>query len=359
MELLNLEKKYRNFYGPAFEVKVEGNDLVQAGVEISSVSVDNTLDGADSFSFTVNNSYDLTRREVRWLDSLFSLGQNVEIRMGYTDRFATMMTGLITSVRANFPSGAEPSLEVSGFDLSHNMMKKKHSPPWPPDIKDSDIAAKIASGYGLKAVVDDTKVKHPEVKQNQESDFEFLTRLAERNAFEFFVFGKDLYFRAPATDEDPAVTLEWGKTLVSFSPELNLSEQVSEVEVRGWDPGAKKEIVGKAKSGDEQGADSGRKTGSELVKTAYKQKVTECLHMPVFSQEEGDMMARAILNRHAQGLVKGSGESIGLPEVLAGKNIKLTGLGKKFSKTYYIERTSHMIGSAGYRTTFNIKENAI
>ncbi|MFA5384758.1 MAG: hypothetical protein WC364_08870 [Eubacteriales bacterium] len=206
-----------------------------------------------------------------------------------------------------------------------------------------------ASGY--------RKVKYPDVKQDQESDFEFLTRLAQRNHFEFFVFGRTLYFRAPANDEDPILSLEWGKTLISFSPELDLTNQVSEVEVRGWDVTAKKEITGTAKKGDEQGTDSGRKTGSELIQNAYNTKIIEHIRLPLFSQEEADRMARTILNRHAEGLVKGAGQTIGIPELLAGKNIELKGLGTKFSKAYYIESTSHVISGSGYQTTFNVKSS--
>ncbi|OPX86528.1 MAG: Phage late control gene D protein (GPD) [Pelotomaculum sp. PtaB.Bin104] len=359
MEFIDLEKKYRNFYAPAFQVKVEGKDLLHAGVEIGNISVDNTLEGADSFSFMVNNSYDAVRRELKWMDQLFAPGSGVEIKMGYTDKFESMLTGLITSVRVTYPAGGLPFLEVSGFDLSHRMMKGRQSTPWPPDVKDSDIAKKIASKYSLSSVVEDTRVKHPEVNQDQESDFDFLTRLAQRNHFEFFVFGRTLYFRAPANDEAPVINLEWGKTLVSFSPEINLGEQVSEVEVRGWDARAKKEIVGRAKTGDEQGRDSSGRTGSEMVNSVYSQTVTERLRLPVDSREEADNRARAILNRCADGLVRGNGESIGIPELLHGKNIKLDNLGKKFSKTYYVERTNHSIGSSGYRTTFSVKENAI
>ncbi len=359
MEFSALEKKYRNFYAPAFEVKVEGENLLQKGVEVVSVSVDNTLDGADTFTFTVNNAYNAILRELMWIDQLLVPGKKTEIKMGYTDKLESMLVGLITSFRTSFPAGGQPTIEVSGYDLSHYMMKGKHSPPWPPDIKDSEIAQRIASKYGLGSVIEDTKVKHPTVKQNQESDFEFLRRLAKKNYFEFFVFGKTLYFRAPANDESPVLTLEWGKNLVSFSPELNFTEQISGVEVRGWDAKAKKEIIGKAKSGDEQGRDSGRRSGSDLAQGVYKEKVVEYVRFPVYSQDEADNLAKAILNKYAEGLVKGSGETIGIPEFLAGKNIKLEGLGKKFSKTYYVERTNHSISGSGYKTTFNVKENTI
>ena len=53
----------------------------------------------------------------------------------------------------------------------------------------------------------------------------------------------------------------WGRGLMSFSPEINLSEQVTEVEVYGWNVQTKKPIVGRARKGDEPGRDETRASG--------------------------------------------------------------------------------------------------
>ena len=80
---------------------------------------------------------------------------------------------------------------------------------------------------------------------------------------------------------------------------------------------------------------------------------------PINSQEEAENLARSILNKISEGLVKGSGECLGIPKIMPGMNIELTGLGKKFSKVYYIEKTIHSVSSSGYKTTFHVKENMI
>lgn len=361
MDFTKLEKKYGDFYAPGFEIEIEGENIVRKGVEIVSLNVDNTLSGADRFSFTVNNVFDISKRELMWLDELFSFGKKVAIKMGYLDKLSLMMIGLITSIRTGFPAGGLPQLEVSGYDLSYCLMhtKKKRSTP---NAKHSEVAQAIASDHGLKSNVDDTEVTFPKVeKKEEESDFQFLEGLAKRNYFEFFVFGDTLYFRSADTakNEAPVATLEWGKGLVSFSPELNISKQVTEVEVKGWDIRAKREIIGRARKGDEEGREQNRKSGGELVQAICKEKVVERVSRPVYSQQEADKLAKAILNQRAEELVTGSGESIGIPEILAGKNIMLKGLATKFSKPYYIEKTKHTISSSGYRTTFNVKESTI
>jgi len=361
MEYTELAKKYDNFYAPVFEIKLDGADIQQKGVEIVSVNVDNTLEGADQFTFTVNNVFDVADRQLRWIDELFNFGKKIEIKMGYSDKKKTtlLMVGIITSIKTNFPAGGLPQLEISGYDLSYCMMKVKKSRS-KADAKYSEIIQTIASEYGLKGQIEDTQIKYPKVeKKEEESDFDFVTRLAKDKNFEFFVFEDRLYFRLPANDESAVVTLEWGKSLVSFSPEINISQQVSEVEVKGWDVQSKKEIIGRAKRGDEVGAERNGKSGSDLVQSICKEKIVERVQLAVYSQAEADARAKAILNQRAEGLLKGNGESIGLPEILAGKNIELKGLGRKFSSTYYIEKANHSITSSGYKTTFNVRENSV
>jgi phage protein D len=359
MDFSAFEKKYKNFYAPRFELTVAGEDVASQGMEIISVTVDNTLEpGTDHASFTVSNAFDVKKRDIRWFDQEIVVKKEVQMRMGYGDRLETMFIGTINSVRINFPAGGMPQLEVTALDLSHPMTTNKTPLSWY-NKTDSDIARELASSYKLIPQVEDTRVPHVTViKKDNQSDYDFLTERAEKNGFEFFIFERSLFFRRPAYQEEPIVNLEWGKTLMSFAPEVNVADQVKVVEVRGWDPKTKKEIVGRARTGDEEGRDQGRKSGGELVPGEAKEK-TERVHRPVYTQEEADRWAKAMLTRIAEGLITGNGECLGLPELRAGRNVLLEGIGKKFSKPYYVKTTNHNMSASGYRTTFNIKETTI
>jgi len=261
-------------------------------------------------------------------------------------------------VQTSFPAGGLPQINVSGFDLSYCMGKNKQSRNWN-DKTDSYIVAQVANEYGLNSTIEDTRVRHPNTEQSQESDLQFIKRLADRNDFELYVHLQELVFREPADDRTALIELEWGRGLLSFSPEFNIAEQVTKVEVRGWDINTKKEIVGKAGIGDETGRDPGRLSGGEMLKKCCHENTELKVRRPVFSQQEAKRRAEAILKDRAQMFVQGSGESIGIPEIWAGTNIKLSGLGKPFNKTYYIEQSTHTINTSGYRTTFKVKDTTI
>lgn len=357
----DLEEKYGNFHVPAFKILVDGKDLLSHYfMEIASVQVDNTLEGADRFSFVVNSTFNFQNREFAHLDDVFKFGNSVEIHFGYKDKsgMALLHRGYITAIQTSFPSGGLPQINVSGYDLSYTMTKGKHSDNWK-DSTDTEVVKLFAKKYGLEPVTDDSRVKLAKIEQSQESDFEFIEKLAKRNGFEFYTFDKQLFFRAPANNKPAVVSLEWGKGLVSFSPEINISEQVSKVEVRGWDVANKKEIVGTAGAGDEPGRDSNRRSGAEEIKKLCKDAGELKVRIPVYTQDEAKKHADAILKKRAEQFVQGSGESIGVPEILADTNIELLGLGKKFSRTYYVEQSTHTVSTSGYRTTFKVKDTTI
>jgi phage protein D len=359
MDITALEKKYADFYAPVAKVLVKGKDLIKKGIEITSITVDNTLEGADQFTFVVNNAFDIVDRKLLWLEKFFETGTRVEIKMGYLDKLKTLMVGLVTNVKTDFPASGLPQFTISGYDLSYRMMKNRKSRQ-SDDSKDSDIVQQIAKDYGLKVVgVEGTKLKLPRIEQNQETDFQFLTRLARQNGYEFFVFQDRLYFKKPSNDKSADITLEWGKGLVSFSPEINLAKQVKKVKFYGWNPKTKKPIIGSAGVGDEPGRDGSRASGGELLQSVVKGDAVHRERLPVYSQQEADRRARGKLKKASEDLLKGRGESIGIPELLADKNIELKGLGKLFNRTYYIEKTQHTVTAAGYKTTFNVKETTV
>jgi phage protein D len=196
------------------------------------------------------------------------------------------------------------------------------------------------------------------VKQdNQESDYEFIkNKLAKEIEFEFFMRENILNFRPPDNHKKSFVTtLKWGQSLFSFSPRLNIANQVSEVRVHHWNPKDQQAIVGIARRGQERGRDRGERSGGERL-DQVQSGVIKHVWQPVSSQDEAEQIAKSILNKLADELLTGSGECIGIPEILPGKNIKVEGVGEKYSKTYYIESTTHSMSTSGYKTTFNVKE---
>lgn len=366
MNFSKLSNTYKNFYAPAFAIEVEGQDLLLEKVEVFGVTVNLPLEGAADFSFTVNNPFDHGVGEFRYLkNGLLDVGKNVVIKTGYGDRkgLKPVLTGLITGVDVSFPANGISQLSVKGYNNLHKLMKDQVSKNWGSDnpIKYSDIVREIAGKYRLDtAHVEDTREPHRQIKQDRESDYDFIKKkLAEKLGFEVFVLENSLYFRTPANEKrDVITTLEWGRTLISFSPQINLANQVSAVEVRGWNSTDQQPIIGRAQKGEESGRDRGRRSGGEAA-AGSQGETARHFWRPVPNRREATDIAKSILDRLSKEFVTGNGECIGIPDILPGKNIELAGLGHKFSKVYYLEKVTHSVSSSGYKTTFSVKESTI
>jgi len=367
MTLSALAETYGDFYAPAYAVCLGRSDVTRdLLLAVSQVEVDLMLGAASRFSFTIANSYDHELKTFRTghganVFDVIGFGSEIEVCIGYSygnaKSMPVVMSGVITEIATSFPEGGSPELSIAGYDHGFPLTLGKYSRPFT-KASDSDAAHQIASRNNLGAVIVPTKEKHAQIEQSQESDWEFLRKLAERNYYELYVDERrKLHFAPPNDDAGAVVCLVYGQGLLSFKPEANLARQVSHVEVHGWDPKTKKEIVGKAQAGSESGL-TGTSAGQHLnsfVRDPEK-RPTLSLRQPVFTQAEADQRAKALLNDRAKQFLTGEGETIGLPDLRPDRTVKLEGLGEPFSKKYYLQQVTHKIDTNGYRTRFKVKE---
>ncbi len=353
MEFAKIEQKNLNFYAPRFEVVIDGENIMHSGVQIASVTFTDILRGPDDFSMTINDP------DMEWLEApLLQPGKEVEIRMGYGGKLTPMVVGDITALEPSFSSSGPQSMTIRGFDLLKRLQNGCVFKSWD-DTQDSDVASKIADKHKLKTTgIDETQTIHPKIMQNGESDYALLQRRAEENGFEMFVHLRTFYFCKPKQDKTPLTTLTLEKTLTRFTPRLNLANKPSRVSVRGWNPEQRREIVGTADAGQESAVESNRQSASQAIEGRYG-TVERCIREPVYTREEASRRAQAALDASSDQFLTGEGECIGIPEIRAGRYIKIEGVGARFSMKYYIERAVHKIDANGYSTTFSVKGNAL
>ncbi|HWA89512.1 MAG TPA: hypothetical protein VG889_05715 [Rhizomicrobium sp.] len=369
MELAALSDTYGDFYAPAFSVRVRAKDLMRDMLlAISQVEVTLVQGAMSSFSFTVVDAFDFESRSFltgsgdKVIDHL-NFGAEVQICLGYGDSksMPLMLSGVVSKIETSFPEAGSPELTIAGFDHAFPMSLGKNYRTWN-NKTDTDVVREIASLRNLAVDVDETKTREPKTEQNQQSDLEFLKKLAEKNSFALYVDEhKVLHFHKPDKDSDPVVALRWGQGLLSFKPSANLAGQVTAVEVRAWDPKLKDKIVGTARAGSEtdkgEGTSGGEKLG-DFGQDSSKLPVLR-VRLPVFNQAEADSRAKAMLDENAEKMLTGDAEAIGVPDIRVDCRVELKDLGTPFSRAYYIEEVTHKVDSSGYRTRFKVKERAL
>lgn len=344
---------------PEFDIRIDGQDLpLKAKVDLQGVTVHEDIGAASMFALRIMN-WEGAQAKVKWVDDdLFREGREVRVHMGYRDRTDEMIAGEITGLEPEFLAEDVPMLTVRGYDRRHRLMRcrKTHSFL---KMKDSDIASQIARDASLIPRTEDTAVMHDYVLQHNQTDLEFLAGRAARIGYEVVVDDTTLYFRPPQNTGSEAVTLRRSVDLMEFWPRLTTMTQVPEVHVRGWDRKEKKEIVGKAKVGDETTTMGGENSGPKTAQGAFDQAESSRVNRPVFSQPEADQIAKGLYNEMALAHITGEGVCIGRTDLRPGKLIKMEDLGRRFSGLYYVTSTTHVYSIVhGYRTEFTCRRNA-
>jgi phage protein D len=377
IDVNNLLIKYKSFFVPSFKVQIgvtngasPDQELIKLKppIVVFDLSVDRALNEAGSFSFTVDNPVSLVGN-ARYFprlerDSPLQPGRNVVIGFGYDSNVVPVITGTIDSIDVAYESNGLSKLTVKGFDYIKPLMNDKRIPANLGGkenlITYSEIAKQIADKYNLTIDIEDSSQKFSNVQYKGDNDFDFIKKkLAEPLGYDVYVRDKILHFHRPRINKTFKVqNLVWGKSLINFSPRLELSQQVKSVEVRGWDPDTQTAVVGTATAGSESNRAQGQ-SGSEAAVAAGNVAAEKIWLPEKKTQEEVQKKATAILERHSEKFLTGSGECVGLPEIEPGMIMELKGLGQRFSTDYYITKVTQTMNSSGFKTQFTVSENTI
>jgi phage protein D len=326
-------------------------------VDILEIMVAQHVEGGDMFDICVN-TLDSDSLRLKWVDATeFTPGNAIEIQAGYRGSLTTLLTGEITALTVRYDPNSAAVLHVQGFDRLHRLRRGKKTRSFN-EIKDSQIAERIATELGLTPDVQDSSIVHPYLLQNNLSDIDFLLMRARRIRYEVLIDGQKLVFREAANHLGETVTLEYQKDLKWFHPRLSTASLTSEFVVRGWNPATKESIRGVGRAGDETSRMGGQQVGPAIVDSAFGASTETVVCLPVSSQAEADQMAKAMFNDMALCLITGDGEAVGNTRMKAGFTCRLTELGDRFTGLYYLRRAEHRISpKIGYVTKFNVVRN--
>jgi phage protein D/phage baseplate assembly protein gpV len=331
-------------------LKVGGSNVSEEIMDsIVSIEVDDSLLLPDMFSITLRDP------SFTWTDSNnFDLGKSVEISVRGENGTIKLLLGEITALEPEFSQTAGPSLVVRGYDQSHRLHRAKRTKTFVQET-DSDIVQKIARECGLKSDVDSTREVHEYVCQDNQTDMEFLQQRAQRIGYRMYVEDDKLYFKQAPQSEPDTPELEWGQNLLEFQARLTTAQQVTEVNVRGWDPKNKQEIIGRATVPQDTPQVGESRTGGDAAKRAFNIESKEIItDQPVSTQAEADQLAQSICDEMGNAFIQAEGICQGNSGVHAGTIVELKGVGQRFSGRYRITHAVHRYDDSGYTTRFTI-----
>ncbi|MDA8300436.1 MAG: VgrG-related protein [Actinomycetota bacterium] len=185
---------------------------------------------------------------LRFADPGYSLSKSGTIGLGSPLAVAVPQAGRlisaeVTAVGVEQRQGENPELVVTALDRSHRMGRGSRVKTYL-NASYSDIASQLAGEYDLSPSVEGSGGVLEYVLQVS-SDLTFLSDMAARAGFDWWVDGTTLYFKKPAAGD--TVELRLGETLWSFSVQASGSTPGS-VEVNGWDRDKQEQLSASANS---------------------------------------------------------------------------------------------------------------
>ncbi|MER5988949.1 VgrG-related protein [Streptomyces sp. NPDC001787] len=273
-----------------------------------------------------------------------------------------LLDGVVTALEVELDETGTFTV-VRGLDESHRLFRGRRVASYQ-NMTLADICGQVARRAGLKpGNVDIAGPVLEHIAQPNITDWEFVRGLAEEAGAQAYVRDGQLHITRPAeasgapdgsarADRDPLV-LELGSNLLRCRAGVSAAEQVSEVEVRGWDVQAKQPLVGRAPAGKSSTLELGV-TAAEVCAPFGEARfvVTDAAYG---AQAQVDQAAKALAERIAGSFAELEAVIRGNPEVRAGSAVALNAVGAPFEGRYTVTSSRHVFDAVrGYETWITV-----
>ena len=349
-----LSKKYNGFIAPACEITIGGRTIKGNTKLVPDLEVELTADGtASGCSFTIDGQYDVAGS--RWkddLDKAVQVGAKLIIRGGY-EKQTELFYGFIDDYAFSLTSDEAPKVRVTGVDGLAYLMNLRE-PYYGGQEKAAQIVRRIlnksvSAGFAKRVTVGTLSDFETPIVKEQIDDWRFLNMMAQRHGATLLYSNGELIFDQVTASAAPVMTLTHNSNLRSFTKRVSLAHQVGFVEIWGRDVN-QKAIKGTAKS---VSVGSG-KSAAQVVSSLQEAGLREYSEF-VRTEKECQTLAQNRLNGIAMGFVSGEGSCVGIPELIAGRYLKIDSDDPTIRGTYFLKTVRHSFTLDGYTTAFEFR----
>ncbi len=396
LDFETLKTQYGNFHTPIIELMVGDKKLSEDKniIGISDVNVEVTAGfEASQAVYTLYNVYDILETEFLFdaAKKYIQLGTVVKIYAGYGTSATEIFRGIITKVNFLAERNEMPGIQVTAMDVKSIMMANSYNRQLSAktygkavkEIFDQSVYQTLQSDgavseYSVAATPDEDvagggagavtgalpgagsagglasgtsaapggidKKSDKSIEMVAESDYEFVVKVAKKFNYDFFVVGGQVVFRKAKSDSVTLIDINNETMIRSLNVEYDITGLVGSVEVRGLD--ASKASLFKATLKNSNKISTGSKAKSIISGSKYVY-----VDPTVSSNDDAKKRAEYLMENISYRFGTLELVIIGLPEIIPGRFMTLSGFGTGASNTFYIQTVRHMFDSEGTYTT--------
>lgn len=334
-------------------IRVNGAASERVTALLLAMDLNEQESGLSALELRLSNIASLTSGTVEFAfedeDSL-KLGDRIAVYAGEENGPTEIFSGIVTGLEADFPESDVPTLTVLAEDRLQEARLKRRTRTFE-DRSLADIARTIAADHGLTPVINGFDTTLPVEVQMNESDLAFLRRLLGRYDGDLQVVGEELQISPRGDLRRNEIELGLHSQLRRVTVLADLSHQASEITVTGWDAGRGERFTGRS-TGVHHGPGVGR-AARDVLLDAVPWRSMQMSNFAISDSDEAGAVADRFMDHRQRRFVTLQGVAEGNPALRVGSHARLTGLGPRFSNTYYVTSCRHRFDlNAGYETDF-------
>lgn len=277
----------------------------------------------------------------------FIPGNKIEIKIGRDGHNATVFKGLIIKHRVRVRENGASELVVECRDESVKMSIGRHSHYYE-ESKDSEVMEQIIRRYaGLSSDVEPTSLVHRELVQHHCTDWDFVLSRAEVNGRLVVADGGTVEIKKPETNQEPAIQVAYGETLLEFEAEMDARTQWKSVEAQAWD--YSNQTMFQSTSDRVPVIEPGNLAGARLAQAVNLQKF-EFRHSGQLLEAELRQWTDAAMLKSRLAKICGRAKFLGFAAIKPGQLVEIQGIGGRFNGRALVSGVRHTVGNGAWDT---------
>jgi hypothetical protein len=377
-------------YAADFRILIAGRELDLDPRHLTDLRVEDSLGEISKCEFTISDSHDFTLTAAG-----LQLKMTVEVYMGYVGDLVKVFAGEIVEINPDFGESAPPVLKVVAYDPAYRLKRTVYKDRiFTLDsyyniirliVSNPDVKIKQGYPFGLimspeKPLRDFVLKDGQDIEQNNESDMDVLSGMAERLNYNLFVkfgmgtldpdrnylyFVRDEYLLGLQTIKYRMLYGGWPEEyatpedirLLRFAPSIDQFDVRGSLEISSWITDSSDDVYAKVDA----------KRMLSMVIEGYKDMLEEAGKFlgQIDSKPETDYQAKELikakLQRMIKNLVKGDASIEGNARLQPGQKHEIVArglgdFGKEYSGEYFVTSVTHALSDRGFTTDFNVRK---
>lgn len=274
----------------------------------------------------------------------FIPGVPIEIKAGYHGQEETIFKGIVVKQSLRITKDNASTLTVLAKHEVFKMTINRNTQSFK-DKKDSEI---IESLITVDKDVDATDITNKHLLQPYCTDWDFINIRAEANGLYVLPKYDVIQVKKPVLDDDAALSLYYGTSILEFEAEMDARNCFTEVKVSGWSS-ADQQLIESAATNDWTGKEPGNFSADAAAGSVGNDSLHLVWHGDIL-QEMLDTLTKSAMIRHHLSKVQGRVKCIGFAGIWPGNLVALNGVGERFTGNAFVSGVHQSILEGRWET---------